>query len=198
MKWLVAANSCHSSYKQNDLGWVIYGLARAYRPKVCVELGVLEGYSAIFIAAALRDNQQGHLYGYDLWEDYPHRHTTLEKTQTRIKRAGLASRISLFKCDARSLPLAFRHNRVRIDFLHIDLSNEGGTLGWAMEAFRPHLSGNGIIVFEGGSEERDQCDWMLQYDKQPIHSVLENKTMMKDWDWFVIKPYPSMTVLKPR
>lgn len=192
--WLEVANNCYSSYKQNDLGWVLYGLVRAHKPVVCVELGVLEGYSAIFTAAGLKDNGFGYLGAYDLWEDYPYRHVTQKDTQDRLKTTGVAGYVTLDYHDAHNVPGLY--GECEIDFLHIDLGNNGSTFRWAMETFRPLLSEEGIIIFEGGSKERDQCDWMLQYEKPPIRTVLENETLMKDWDWSVIKPYPSMTIMR--
>lgn len=53
-KWFqVAQKYVYSSYKTNDLGRVLYNLVSEFKPKRCVELGCLQGYSSIFIAAAL-------------------------------------------------------------------------------------------------------------------------------------------------
>jgi len=191
--WLEVANSCNSAYKQNGLGWILYGLVRAYKPLVCVELGVLEGYSTIFIAAALRDELIGSLDAYDLWEDYPYRHVTMKETQARLVAAGLAGYVALHHADAYHVPKTY--DAGEIDFLHCDLSNDGDVVWCVANAFRPFMSKEGVMVFEGGSTDRDECDWMIEYGKTPINATLDRFT---DWDYFVIDPYPSMTIMVPR
>jgi predicted O-methyltransferase YrrM len=48
-----------------DLAWLLYGLARSLKPKVCVEIGSARGKSACFIGMAHRENNSGKLYAID-------------------------------------------------------------------------------------------------------------------------------------
>ncbi len=45
----------------DEVGLLLYTLARARRPHLAVEFGCSLGTSAIYIAAALEDNFRGHL-----------------------------------------------------------------------------------------------------------------------------------------
>ncbi len=48
-----------------DSAWILYGLVRALKPKICVEIGSPRGKSACFIGIALRENGAGKLYAID-------------------------------------------------------------------------------------------------------------------------------------
>jgi hypothetical protein len=54
------------------------------------------------------------------------------------------------------------------------------------------------ILFEGGSVERDQVEWMKKYNKRPIRRVLPQLAKRVDWQLSVIKEWPSITVMKRR
>src|SRR5882672_6987867 len=48
-----------------DSAWLLYGLARSLKPKVCVEIGSARGKSACAVGLALRRNGGGRLYAID-------------------------------------------------------------------------------------------------------------------------------------
>ena len=60
-----------------DSAWLLYGLARSIKPKVCVEIGSARGKSACFVGLALRRNGGGKLYAID-----PHSTTTWNDTNS--------------------------------------------------------------------------------------------------------------------
>lgn len=43
-----------------DSAWLLYGLCRAMKPTVCVEIGSARGKSACYIGMALKQNRAGH------------------------------------------------------------------------------------------------------------------------------------------
>lgn len=49
-----------------ETGRSLYTLVRAIRPKVVLEFGTGHGFSALHLAAALRDNGEGHFYGSEM------------------------------------------------------------------------------------------------------------------------------------
>ena len=59
-----------SSYQKNDLGFTIYSVVRMLKPKVVVDFGILSGYSTICIAQAIRDNGEGKVLAYDIFDEY--------------------------------------------------------------------------------------------------------------------------------
>ena len=60
------------------------------------------------------------------------------------------------------------HNNISdnsIDIIHIDIANNGETYEYAINNYISKLSENGILILEGGSEDRDNIEWMNKYDK---------------------------------
>ena len=67
---IIEGMDVESSYKNNNFGFMMYSLVRLYKPEKCYEFGVLDGYSTVSIACALRDNKLGNLTAVDLFEEY--------------------------------------------------------------------------------------------------------------------------------
>lgn len=187
--WLAVAKETASVHAANHLGWVFYTLVREHKPLVCVEFGVLHGYSTMFVGGALQDNGKGHLFAYDRWP--AHRPSQEEETRASIKRAGLTDWVTIETCNVEESPPHWDS----IDYLFMDIDNCGSRLKWVLDRYGPKLSEKGIIVYEGGSAERDQVSWMIREDRVPIRQTLE---ALQGWDWYVIEYSPSITVLRPR
>ena len=79
-----------------------------------------------------------------------------------------------------------------IDILHIDIANTGDTYDFAIKNYLPKVKG--IMVLEGGSEERDNVEWMLKYDRPKIQPVL--KKYSSSVIITVLEDYPSLTFIK--
>ena len=183
-----------SSYKERQYKWLFYALARLYKPQVCVELGVLHGYSLCATALGLKMNGGGLVHGYDLWEDYPYRHTTIEVAQRNVDGLGLTDYVRLYEADAYDVPDMWEDDSV--DWVHVDLSNTGKIVDWALNMWRRKLRPGGLILLEGGSEERDSVEWMVKYEKDPIVPVLAA------WDdvyeIFTFEPAPSLVLCRKK
>lgn len=179
-----------SSYKDHGYGYLFYALVRVLKPVACVELGVLQGFSLLTVAAALRDNDNGGMInGFDLFEDYEYRHDALENVTKRIKENQLETWARLFRSDAFQVYKQFD----MIDYLHVDISNNGETLMRIFNQWKNKVKQ--VIIFEGGSDARDQVEWMSKYGKAPIVTAINAiRTLSQDWDIVVLKPYPSVTL----
>lgn len=156
-----------TSYSENDIGWTLYDLVLKYKPKKIVEFGVLYGYSTIVMAMALDEIGEGHIYANDLFEDYEFKHSTMPETQGNIDRYGLSKYITLAKKN-------FEEWLVQpedFDFLHIDVSNKGDTIERLYESVKDQVARGAVVVFEGGSEERDNVEWMTKYKEKKIRDV---------------------------
>ena len=153
-----------SSYRENDLGRTLYDLVMNLKPTKILEFGVLHGYSTIAMAMALHEIGAGKVYAYDLWDKYPFKHANREDTEKNIQSYGLqdfveigTADIHLFKAEPFSL-------------MHLDVSNDGALLQTLVEKFQPYGE---AIVFEGGTEERDNVEWMKKYKKTPMRGALK-------------------------
>lgn len=187
-----------SSYIQNNYGEVFETLVEANRPVLLVELGVLNGYSTIHIGKAIRKNKErhklnGHLYSYDLFENYPFKHGIKEEVEKRIKNDNLQEFITVQNGNAYRVYNKYADKS--INFLHVDISNCGQVIDDIMNVWDKKIVQGGLVVFEGGSVERDNIDWMIKYKKKPIKHALEsNKHIGKNYVYGTYLKFPSLTV----
>lgn len=147
-----------SSYRENDLGKTLYDIVMELRPKTIIEFGTLNGYSAIAMAQALRDIGSGHLISYDLWDYYKFKHGKMNVVQQTIDELGLTEYISLAQGDLKQWQGV-------ADLVHVDISNDGEVLRMIANK---HIGG--MVIFEGGTQERDKVQWMTRYNKMPMRS----------------------------
>ncbi|HOK41711.1 MAG TPA: class I SAM-dependent methyltransferase [bacterium] len=186
----------NSSYKINNYGFLFESLIRIYKPNLCVELGCLEGYSSYYIVKGLKKNKKGKLIIIDLFEDYPFRHCTLQKFKKNIKQLKVEKYIKIIQGDVfEKIPLLPDDS---IDFLHIDLSNNGELLNKIFLLCEVKLKNNCLILFEGGSVERDNIDWMKKYNKVPIRKFLNSKFFKNNFQFFTFQLFPSLTICQKK
>ena len=63
----LAAASALEGWCSPQKSLLLYSLVRAHKPKVIVEIGIYGGRSIVPMAAALKDNGSGHVYGIETW-----------------------------------------------------------------------------------------------------------------------------------
>lgn len=189
----------NSSYEKNNYGRVFEQIVKSSLVRNIVELGVLYGYSTIHLAEGLAYNKThfgilGRLDAYDLWEDYPYKHTTISKTQDTINKSNLQDFITLNKGDA--FEVYKKYDDESICLLHVDISNTGETVKRIMSLWNSKIRCNGIILFEGGSIERDNVDWMIKYKKPSIRDeISSNKIINEFYSITTYEKFPSLTML---
>jgi hypothetical protein len=129
------------------------------------------------------------------------RHVTVVSPQA-IEKGGVGL-IDLPHCDVHflqqdALSVAERFADGQVDFLHVDLSNDGDSLRRTMEVWHPKLRPGGMLLFEGGSAQRDQISWMQEFDKVPIARFLNSPWFQQHYSHTVIEPFPSLTIATKR
>jgi len=180
-----------SSYQKNNYGEVFSFIVDAFKPVNCVELGVLNGYSAFHIGAQLRKIGRGRLQVYDLFEDYPYRHSSEADVRELFKNCD---NVEIFKRDAFTVADLYQDRTV--DFIHVDLSNTGDIVRKIMEQWDQKMVQGGVVLFEGGSEERDCMEWMNKYSKEPIKPEVENNPIIRaNYIFGTYLKFPSLTML---
>jgi predicted O-methyltransferase YrrM len=158
-----------SSYRKNDLGKTLYDQVIEHRPKIIVEFGCLYGYSTVAMAMALRDLGEGKIISYDLWESYPFKHSTRDETVKNISKYELQDWVEFKQMSY----YEWLENPTQFDLLHLDISNDGDTILITKKALHNRLNNGSKILFEGGSVERDEIEWMKEYNKVPFNSIKE-------------------------
>jgi predicted O-methyltransferase YrrM len=188
-----------TSYEENNYGMILKTFVLTMKPIVAVEVGVLDGYSAMYLGAgvqALRNvfNLYSTLDCYDLWDAYEYKHGDFNKVKEYLEGFGLDGFVKLYQSDA--FEACEKYGDERVDLLHFDISNDGDKLEKLMETWHYKIRPGGIILFEGGSPERDEIEWMKRYNKKKIYPVLnENKIINEEYQWVVYPMFPSLTAL---
>ncbi len=180
-----------SAYEENNYGELFYALTRIYQPRKVVELGTKAGYSAYYIAKALKANGTGSLDCYDLWEKYKFNSVPKSVAEKNLKQFKDIATLRL--ADDASVATKYK----TVDILHIDMGNHGEIL----EAVVPKWINKvrQLIIIEGGSPERDQVDWMKKYKKQSLAKWLNDfKKRHKNIETFTIDKFPSITLIRKR
>lgn len=172
-----------SSYRENNIGETLYNKVLELKPNKIVEFGCLYGYSTVAMALALKELGQGKIYCYDLFEEYKYKHSTIQQTIENVKKYKLEEYVEFIQMDYHEWLL----NPEEFDLMHLDISNTGDVILKTYNA----LPKNSIVMFEGGSEERDNIEWMKKYNATPINSV-KNKTNYQ----VLNSNFPSLSIFK--
>lgn len=175
-----------SSYQENDIGRTLYDLVLKYKPKKIIEHGVLFGYSTVAMAMALDELGEGHIYAYDLFDDYEFKNSTIKETQENIDRYNVGAYVTLVKKDFEE----WLKSPEDFDMMHVDISNKGDTIEKLYEAVKDNVQKGAIVLFEGGSEERDNVEWMIKYRQKKLRNVNVPFEVIDD-------RFPSLSIIKP-
>jgi len=191
-----------SSYIENDCGKILKTYVSAFKPSRVVELGVLDGYSTYHIAEGIQRIKETQKWkppfdAYDLFEDYQYKHSSQQEVQDMLDNKGLGEFVNLQKGDA--FEVYKNYDNSKIDFMHVDISNTGDILRKFLELWHPKIAPRCIILFEGGSEERDNIEWMKKYNMPSIKKEIESNPLIeKYYIYGTYYQFPSITMLMRR
>ena len=177
-----------SSYNKIDIEYneLIKVITQISDPKKIVEIGILEGYSLeSFVNSCNKDTT---IYAFDLFDEFNGNHSNKKDIEEKFKKNP---NIKISYGDFYNLHKSLNN----VDILHIDIANNGDVFEFVMENYLKVLSSNGIIIFEGGSIERDNVEWMNKYNKPKIFPVLK-KYIEKGYNIKTYGSFPSITVIK--
>lgn len=187
-----------SSYEKNNYGNIFRALILSHKPKLVVECGVLNGYSTYYIANSLKFNKINRgvdsvFNAFDIWDDYDYKHGKYSDVVKMLTVNNVAGYVKLNYGNAFEVFKNYKDNT--IDFIHFDISNDGDILLKMLDTWGKKINKDGMIVFEGGSEERDN-GWIKTYNKKPIrHELINNPDIYTNWNIQIFDPYPSMTLM---
>ena len=194
-----------SSYIQNDFGRLIEEYVVAWQPSSLVELGVLDGFSTMHIARGIKKLERLRGFvpkfdAYDLFEDYEFKHGKQQEVQKVLNDNGLSKYVNLAKGNAYEVYKNYDDSimdAVRgVEFLHIDISNTGAVIRDLMELWHPKIGRKGLVLIEGGSEERDNIEWMKKYSMPSIKEEIKNNPIINEhYLYGTYFKFPSLTVL---
>ena len=180
-----------SAYLRNNYAGLFQACISLTKPGTCVEIGILDGYSTIAIGSTLKNLGKGHLYAYDLFEDYPYTNQKYQEVLSRMERFDLTDTVTLRKKDILKAASDFGHSS--IDFMHVDIANSGDTVAKVLMEWNEKINPGGILIFEGGSPLRDEISWMKKFDKEKILPELKaNEILNTQYTYAILHPFPSV------
>lgn len=178
-----------TSYEENGYGLLFQALAFINKPRLIVECGILDGYS-LKSFVQWRTDSRVRVVGIDLFDDYEFKHGKQEEIETFF---SVYDNVEIWKDDAFSAMNRFENES--IDLLHIDISNDGKNLVTMFDLWTPKVRRGGMIVFEGGSEDRDEIEWMKKYEKTPIRCFKEGLAE-RAFEFVTFTAHPSLTLCR--
>ena len=154
----------NSSYK-NDLNYgdLLETITFIQKPKSILEIGILDGFS-LKCFADNSDNSK--IDAFDIFDEFNGNHGNKEKLIETFKEY---SNVNIQYGNFYEL-----HKSVdKYDMIHIDIANNGDVYDFSINHYLPKLNENGLLILEGGSEKRDNVEWMIKYKKPKIQPILE-------------------------
>ena len=180
----------NSSYKEAGYQYLFYALVKLLSPNKICEIGVLQGFSLLSMASALKKNNKGEIFGNDLFDDYEFKNERMINVQSRINEAELNEFAKIKKQDAFSVSSEVE----KTDILHVDISNNGNTVEQFFLQWKDKV--NKLMIFEGGGHARDEIDWMVKFQKTAISPVLRQlSNQFQNWQFVTLEAYPSITII---
>src|SRR3990167_3000934 len=201
--------SIRSSYIANNYGELLRQYVIAFQTSSFVELGVLDGYSTLHIAEGVKwlhkyRNYETKLDAYDLFDDYEYKHGSFDEVSNMLYEKNVSQYVNLQQGDAYKVHENYPDIEIDeagdpckgIEFLHIDISNTGKVIHDLMELWHPKIGYRGVILIEGGSEERDNVAWMKMYKSPSIKDeIASNSIINKYYMYGTYFQFPSITML---
>jgi len=174
----------NSSYNNKvTFGDILNSIVFTLNPKKIVEIGILEGYSLkSFVESSKKDTI---IDVYDIFEEFNGNHAQKDNLASLFKDYD---NVSINYGDFYEVHKTINN----VDIIHIDIANNGDVYEYAIKNYLPKLSENGILIMEGGSEQRDNVEWMIKYNKPKIQPII------KKYGFKVIGTFPSITIIKKK
>lgn len=131
-----------------DSALLLYGLARALKPEVAVEIGSARGKSACYVGRALEENGKGKVYAIDphmptAWND-ENSVDTFAEMSGNVRKLGLAKRVEIVRQTSDSAAVTWTRP-IDMIFIDGDHSYEGVKRDWNL--FTPFVRPFGVVVF---------------------------------------------------
>jgi len=176
-----------SSYLNNlNYGDIFKTILFMINPTSIVEIGILDGFSLKTMADNTSNNCV--IKAYDIFDEFNGHSANKEVLQKDFLKY---ENVTIEYGDFYKLCDDIQDNS--IDLLHIDIANNGDVFEYVIKNYIRKLKRNGIIILEGGSNERDNVEWMNIYNKPKIQPIIEKYSSSVNIK--VIGKIPSLSII---
>lgn len=164
---------------QHKYPWleVLYSMVLDIKPKVIVEYGTEHAGTAIVMGLALKElyekeQHKGTVHTYDTFQyqskgeigSSPSYNIAVQN----IQRYGLQDYIKVDRGDF--FEFCDRPNK-DFDLLYFDIDNDGDKVLEMYKGCVENIKQGSVVIFEGGSQVRDDVEWMNRLNKTKINDV---------------------------
>ena len=180
-----------SSYSNNNINYgnIFNLLVRINKPIVIVEFGLLDGYSLMhMVKASEKLDKKPLIYGFDIFDKFKGNHSNKEEI---VKKFLDYNNVYIGYGDFYKKCMEIEDESISI--LHIDIANNGDVYEFAMDNYLRKILPGGMMILEGGSEERDNVGWMKKYNKPSIREYI--KSLDLGDNLIVMDNFPSLTII---
>ena len=156
-----------SSYQQSAMGEILYNAVLESNAKRIIDFGILNGYSTVCMAMAAKQTG-GTVYAYDLFGNYKYTNSNIKNVVENLKKYEVSNIVILQQKDFN----VWIQGTEKFDLLHVDVSNTGNVIENLYNSLKTRNPKDFRVFFEGGSADRDEQDWMKEYNKRKINPLL--------------------------
>ncbi|MCH8021791.1 class I SAM-dependent methyltransferase [candidate division KSB1 bacterium] len=151
-----------------EQGRFLYQTVRATKAQYVVEFGTSFGISAIYIAAALHDNQGGKLVSAELIE------SKAVRAKSHLHNAGLSDYVDIRIGDALE---TLRDPEKPIDMLFLD----GGPSLYlsVLKLLQPHLREGALVLADNVPTTKNETSPYAEYVRNPTNGYISTSIEMK-------------------
>ena len=173
-----------SSYINKDLSYgnLLETIAFTKNPNNILEVGILDGYS---ITKFLNGCKNTKIDAFDLFNEF---NGNCSNKNYLINKFKDYDNVTINYGDFYNLCITEKY-----DIIHIDIANNGNIYEFAIKNYISKLNKNGILILEGGSEDRDNINWMNKLKKPKIQPIIEK--FSKDYNIKTLGSIPSITLI---
>lgn len=119
---------------------MLYSLIRAARPQIVFEYGVCHAFGTGYMAQALKDNEYGHIWGFDL--------NVLPSAFELLKEAGLRDQVTLVEGDSKEQgSKKAKSLGEEIDFVFIDGDHTTEGMYGDFKSIEKYLAPQALVIF---------------------------------------------------
>lgn len=169
-----------------NYGDVISTLTFLQNPSKIVEFGILDGFS--LQTFAISASSQCKIEAYDIFDEFNGNHATLDISIKFSSYTNVSIKYGDF------YKFWNNYEDESIDILHIDIANNGDVYEYTFDHWMNKVKYGGLIIFEGGSHERDEIEWMNKYNKPKICPIIQKYST--EYEIKTIGTIPSITIVK--
>lgn len=173
-----------SSYNNNDINYgdIIKTILFNRNPQKIVEFGILDGFSLKIFADTFPNSN---ISAFDIFEEFNGNSATSEVYEKFKEYKNVLIQYGDFYKKLNDF------ENKSIDIIHVDIANNGDVYKFAIENYLSKIKDDGILILEGGSEERDNISWMIKYNKPKIQPILKTEK----YNILTIGKMPSITFI---